>query len=99
METLLSVQPRMVADKGSENTPDSIVFKIAKDIEGRLPGLLVLRKEENMTSLNVFRSQEVDRMNKLVKVLKSTLVILQKAIQGLAIMSIELEKMFSSFLN
>jgi hypothetical protein len=56
METLLSVQPRMVADKGSENTPDSIVFKIAKDIEGRLPGLLVLRKEENMTSLNVFRS-------------------------------------------
>ena len=56
METLLLVQPRMVADKGSENTPDSIVFKIAKDIEGRLPGLLVLRKEENMTSLNVFRS-------------------------------------------
>jgi len=46
----------MVSDKGSEDTPDSIVLKIAKDIESRIPGLLVLKKEENMTSLNVFRS-------------------------------------------
>ena len=63
----------MVADKGAENTPDQIVFRIAKDIEGRIPGLLVARKDDSGTSLNVFRSQEVDRFNKLVKVIKSSL--------------------------
>jgi hypothetical protein len=30
----------MVAEKGTE-TPDTIVFRIAKDIEGRVPGVLV----------------------------------------------------------
>jgi dynein heavy chain len=100
METLLSVQPRMIADKGDTNTPDQIVLKIAKDIEGRVPALLVARKEDATgTSLQVFRSQEVDRFNKLVKVIKSSLALIQKAIQGLVVMSIELEMMFSSFMN
>lgn len=50
MVTLLSVQPRMVADKGTE-TPDTIVLKLAKDIESRIPGLLKVSKDDNPTSL------------------------------------------------
>lgn len=41
----------------------------------------------------------MDRFNKLVKVMKSSLANLQKAIQGLVVMSLELEKMFNSFLD
>jgi hypothetical protein len=41
----------MVADKGTEETPDKIALRLAKDIESRIPGLLVLKKEENPTSL------------------------------------------------
>ena len=36
----------MIADKGDTNTPDQIVYRIAKDIEGRVPGLLIARKED-----------------------------------------------------
>lgn len=87
METLISVQPRQVSDKGTEETPDKIVFRLARDIESQLPGLLVQKKEDNPNSLWIFRSQEIDRFNKLVKVMKSTLALLQKAIQGLVVMS------------
>lgn len=45
----------MVADKNAEETPDKIALKMAKDIEGRIPALLVLKKEENPTSMQVFR--------------------------------------------
>lgn len=30
----------MVAEKGLEETPDSIVLKMAKEMESKLPGLL-----------------------------------------------------------
>lgn len=56
MSTLLSVQPRMVAEKGTEETPDQIVFKLAKDILGRLPPALVQKKEISTESLVIFRS-------------------------------------------
>lgn len=39
------------------------------------------------------------RFNGLVKRMKSSLVDLQKAIRGLVVMSIDLEKMFTSFQN
>ncbi|CAK85038.1 unnamed protein product (macronuclear) [Paramecium tetraurelia] len=99
MSTLLSVQPRMVAEKGVEETPDQIVFKVAKEILGKLPPVLVQKKEVAIESLAIFRSQEVDRFIKLVRVMKNSLELLQKAIQGLVVMSIELEKMFNSFLD
>lgn len=99
MFTLLSVQPRMVAEKGVEETPDQIVFKMAKDILSKLPPQLVQKKEVAIESLAIFRSQEVDRFIKLLRVMRSSLEFLQKAIQGLVVMSIELEKMFTSFLD
>ena len=52
-----------------------------------------------MDSLATVLSQEVDRFNKLMVVLRFTLVELQKAIRGLIVMSGELEEMFNAFLN
>lgn len=49
--------------------------------------------------MDIFKAQEVDRFNKLLKVMKKTLVDLQKAIKGTVVMSIELENMFYAFLN
>mgnify|MGYP001011385210 CR=1 FL=1 len=88
-ETLLSVQPRATGDKSGES-PDEIGERIAKDIETRLPELLPIKKVENPNSLDIFKSQEVDRFNKLLKVMRKTLVDLQKAIKGTVVMSIEL---------
>jgi dynein heavy chain len=52
-----------------------------------------------MLSLGVFVGQEIDRFNKLLSVMKSSLVNLDKAIQGTVVMSMELEMMFNDFLN
>jgi dynein heavy chain len=40
MSALVSVQPRLVGDKGTEATPDQIVLKIAKELESKVPPLL-----------------------------------------------------------
>jgi dynein heavy chain len=41
--------------------------------------------------------QEIDRFNKLLKVMKGSLSDLQKSMKGLIVMSTELEQMFNSF--
>lgn len=43
--------------------------------------------------------QEVERFNKLIKVMKKSLGDLQKAIKGTVVMSIQLENMFLAFLD
>ena len=58
-----------------------------------------VKKIENPNSLDIFRMQEVERFNILIKVMKKSLSDLQKAIKGTVVMSITLENMFSSFLD
>jgi dynein heavy chain len=50
-------------------------------------------------SLGVFVRQEIQRFNKLLSVIRRSLVDLEKAIQGTVVMSMDLEKMFQSFLD
>lgn len=64
-----------------------------------MPDLLPNKKIENPNSLDIFKLQEVDRFNKLIKVMKKSLSDLQKAIKGTVVMSIQLEKMFYAFLD
>lgn len=52
-----------------------------------------------MDSLEIFRNQEIDRFNILINTLMNTLRDLQMAILGQFVMSLDLELMFSSFLN
>lgn len=50
-------------------------------------------------SLTTVLGQEVDRFNSLLKVIKTSLTQLQKAIKGLVVMSLELDMVYTSFLN
>lgn len=50
---------------------------------------------ETASSLHIFRAQEIDRFNKLVDVMKKTLLDLKDAINGYAVMSLDLESMFN----
>lgn len=64
-----------------------------------MPDLLQIKKHDNPNSLDIFRMQEVQRFNILIKVMKKSLSDLQKAIKGTVVMSITLENMFLAFLD
>lgn len=108
VDTVLIMQPRMTASANAK-TPEEICFDMAKDIEGRLPKQMDYERRSSISfeltdkgilnSLAVFLQQEVDRFNNLLGVIKKSLKLLQQAIQGTVVMSMELEAMFNSFLN
>jgi len=50
-------------------------------------------------SLSTVLLQEMDRFNKLLSKMRSTLINLSKAIQGFGLMSQELDSMYYSLLN
>jgi dynein heavy chain len=107
-DTILLIQPRISGGKAVK-TSEEIVQDMAKDILGKLPkGMekkrahpLTFEKTEQgqMVSLGVFVGQEIDRFNKLLSVIRASLINLDKAIQGTVVMSMELEMMFNDFLN
>jgi dynein heavy chain len=78
------------------------------DLSKRLPGpfnkdeahhsTFAIIEDGSVNSLGVFLEQEMVRFNRLLKVMKSTLEQLSKAVRGLVVMSSSLETMFSCFL-
>jgi dynein heavy chain len=58
-----------------------------------------LTAEGNMRSLSIVLLQELTKFNILLRKMNSTLVELKRAIQGLAVMSQELDEMYLSFQN
>lgn len=108
METILSIQPR-VSVAASGKTPDEIVMEMATAFAEQVPELLdeasgnqehfVLTEEGNMMSLSIVLLQEMTKFNILLKKMSSTLHELKKAIQGLAVMSQDLDEMYLAFQN
>lgn len=99
MNSLILVFPRSSGGGGgSMETPDQIVAKLSMNIEKRMVNQFKFAQSEKPDSLEVFRNQELDRLNSLIKVLKSSLSDIQKAIKGTLIMSHDLEMMYNSFL-
>jgi dynein heavy chain len=108
-ETLTLLHPKS-GGSALGKSPDQIASEIAMDIESRLPAMMNPEREQHpdtfskdeegaINSLGVFVGQEISRFNKLLSVMKRTLVELQKAIRGDVVMSFDLEKMYNSFLN
>ncbi|CAI8029533.1 Dynein heavy chain 6, axonemal [Geodia barretti] len=108
VSTILEVQPR-TASSGGGKTNDEIVYDLAEsilqkipeklDLDIALPSLFEADEKGQINSLSTVLSQEVDRFNNLLKVLKDSLRNIQKAIKGLVVMSEELERVYTSFLN
>ena len=108
VDTVLSIQPRLTTG-GSGLTPDEIVGKLADEIREGLPALLDREAAHEstfgigysgqMNSLGTVLGQEIDRFNKLLARVGSSLTELKKALQGLVVMSSDLELMYGKMLN
>ncbi|CAD5112359.1 DgyrCDS1592 [Dimorphilus gyrociliatus] len=106
--TILDVQPRL-SSGGAGKSNDDIVYELAEsilekiieklDIENARADMLEPDEKGRVNSLTTVLTQEVDRFNKLLRVIRTSLTELQKAIKGLVVMSEELERVYTSFLN
>jgi dynein heavy chain len=106
-QTCLDLQPK-TSGGGGGMTPDEMVVDLATNFEDAMPA--AMKREDageklcfwigqNPDSVTNFLMQEVDRFNKLVKVLSSTLSNIKKAIKGLVLMSSALGALYYSFLK
>ncbi|XP_063712783.1 dynein axonemal heavy chain 2-like isoform X4 [Symsagittifera roscoffensis] len=99
LETLLSLQPQVSAGAGGQTVEDK-VLQLAGDVLSKVPdpldydGTAKILKDD-LSPVNVVLLQEIQRYNSLLKQIKSSLVDLQKGIQGLVVMSSDLEEVFS----
>jgi len=110
LDTALSIQPRVGGGASGGKSSDEIVAEMAAGLEADLPaemdieteaalGLFDRTESGQLNSLSVVLGQEIDRFNRLTRVLGTSLAELQKAIRGLVVMTFELEAMFTSMLN
>ena len=108
MKTIFSLQPR-IGGTSSGKSSDQVCLDLIQEFSLKLPELikpeegkeeLFVKTETGLIpSLSTVLLQEIDRFNKLLKTINSSMINLQKAIKGLIVMSQELENMFYSMLN
>lgn len=105
--TMLSLQPRESGGGGGMSS-DDIVLDLVAEIESQVPAILdkemagpntfVVLDTGLISSLDTVLSQEMVKFNKLIRTMNSTLKELSRAIKGLVVMSLDLDKMYSAFL-
>lgn len=108
IDTILMMQPRVSGGKSAAG-PGQIVNNKALEYAEILqdpinwseahPDTKKETKPGVMISLGVFVKQEMERFNKLLKVVKANLKSLENAIKGTEVMSSRLEEIFNCFLN
>ncbi|XP_060809519.1 dynein axonemal heavy chain 5 [Amyelois transitella] len=93
LDTILSVQPKEGGSQGGE-TRETIVYRLAEDMLDKLPKQYVsfeikeaLAKMGAFLPMNIFLRQEIDRIQKVIKTVQSTLCDLKLAIDGTIVMS------------
>ncbi|XP_060075174.1 dynein axonemal heavy chain 6-like [Ylistrum balloti] len=106
--TILDVQPRL-SSGGTGKSNDEIVYELAEnilekmmdklDIDEANQEMFALDAKGRLNSLTTVLTQEVDRFNNLLRVIKNSLLTLQKAIKGMVVMSEALEGVYNAFLN
>lgn len=104
----MSIQPR-VASGGAGMTPDEIVLEKSKEFLDKLPEELVpanglkdlfARNSEGLIpSLSTVLLQEIDKFNRLLGVMKRSLIDIDLAINGFIVMSEVLDGMYVKFMN
>jgi len=107
IDTIVSVQPR-ISSGGGGKKPEEIVSEIAEGFLKIIPDAEKTKNAHSSTykkiagggivSIGVFHGQEYARLSKMISTVKSSLKTLGKAIQGIVLMSADMEGMFNSFL-
>ncbi|XP_039605580.1 dynein heavy chain 2, axonemal [Polypterus senegalus] len=100
-ETLLSLQPQItVPSGGTGQSREEKVLELSADVRQKIPDELDYEGIRTMLAddtspLNVVLLQEIQRYNALLCTIKSSLIELEKGIQGLVVMSADLEETFN----
>jgi dynein heavy chain len=93
------------AGGGGDHKFDSKLADIAADILAKLPksfdleAALIKNPPTYGESMNTVLVQEMERFNRLLKVIRQSLIDIQKAIKGLILMSFDLETLAVSLMN
>uniref|UniRef100_A0A452F4Q5 Dynein axonemal heavy chain 8 n=1 Tax=Capra hircus TaxID=9925 RepID=A0A452F4Q5_CAPHI len=93
LETITNIQPKE-SGGGVGETREAIVYRLSEDMLSKLPPDYIphevkarLMKMGHLNSMNIFLRQEIDRMQKVISILRSSLSDLKLAIEGTIIMS------------
>ncbi|KAG9346625.1 hypothetical protein JZ751_006936 [Albula glossodonta] len=100
-DTLLSLQPQVTstATSGTGQSREDKVLELSADVRQKIPALIDYEGtrqllQDDPSPLNVVLLQEIQRYNALLYTIKSSLEELEKGIQGLVVMSSNLEEIF-----
>ncbi|XP_070274744.1 dynein axonemal heavy chain 8 [Myotis yumanensis] len=93
LETITNIQPKE-SGGGVGETREAIVYRLSEDMLSKLPPDYIphevkarLVKMGHLNSMNIFLRQEIDRMQKVITILRNSLSDLKLAIEGTIIMS------------
>ncbi|XP_077876201.1 dynein axonemal heavy chain 8 isoform X2 [Ictidomys tridecemlineatus] len=93
LETITNIQPKE-SGGGVGETREAIVYRLSEDMLSKLPPDYVphevkarLIKMGHLNSMNIFLRQEIDRMQRVISILRTSLSDLKLAIEGTIIMS------------
>ncbi|XP_045150713.1 dynein axonemal heavy chain 8 [Echinops telfairi] len=93
LETITNIQPKE-SGGGVGETREAIVYRLSEDMLSKLPPDYIphevkarLLKMGHLNSMNIFLRQEIDRMQKVITILRNSLSDLKLAIEGTIIMS------------
>ncbi|KAG0695295.1 Dynein heavy chain 8, axonemal [Chionoecetes opilio] len=102
LDTILSMQPKEGGDRGGESR-EAVVSGLANDMLSKLPADYIqheireaLQRMGAILPMNIFLRQELDRMQRVLKVVRQTLQDLHLAIEGTIIMSTSLRDMLDA---
>ena len=102
LDTLVSLQPAVSSEEGGSR--EDAVLDLAHDMLERLPETIDYDATAKLVSvepnpLNVVLLQEIQRYNELLARMRTHLVALRKGIQGLVVMSSDLEEILTFIFN
>ncbi|KAK2191796.1 hypothetical protein NP493_45g04011 [Ridgeia piscesae] len=94
LDTILSIQPKEGGGGSGGETRETIVYRQAEEMLEKLPPNYLshevrdrLKKMGHLQPLNIFLRQEIDRMQRVIQTVRSTLMDLKLAIDGTIIMN------------
>ncbi|XP_009878765.1 PREDICTED: dynein heavy chain 8, axonemal [Charadrius vociferus] len=93
LDTITNIQPKE-SGAGAGETREAIVYRLAEDMLEKLPPDYIPHevkarfiKMGQLNSMNIFLRQEIDRMQKVITILRNSLNDLKLAIEGTIVMS------------